>query len=57
MSGTLVRLTGSIDGEGESKNEWSQTDDGISISFVEGDYCKEDEVDKHSLKLIIKCEI
>ena len=55
-SGTLVRLTGSIDGEEESKNQWSQTKDGISISFVEGDYCKENGTEKHSLKLIINCD-
>ena len=53
---TYVRLTGSIDGEGENKNDWNEEEGGITISFVEGDYCNSTSGSKHSLKLSIKCD-
>lgn len=58
----LVRLAGSIDGEGNNKNVWNEIKedegDGISIEFVEGDECYDEnnKKTKHSLNLRIYCD-
>ena len=52
---TYVRLSGSIDGEGKNKNTWNEDDDGVTITFIEGDQCNEDG-DKHIVKLSIICD-
>ena len=46
VNDTLIRLAGSIDGDGEEKNKWSEyggdTDDkGIQIELTQGDECKD----------------
>ena len=52
-----IRLSGSIDGEGEdNKNIWAENDKekgGVTISFVEGDKCS--ETDHHLVKLKVNC--
>ena len=52
-----IRLAGSIDGEGdENKNIWVENDKekgGVTISFVEGDKCTEN--DYHLVKLKVNC--
>ena len=45
-NGTIVKLAGSIDGEGDDKNQWlemgdSDNKEGISIALVTGETCKE----------------
>ena len=54
----IIRLSGSIDGEDENKNVWSELSDdnktGIVIRLVEGDYCTEYE--KHQTTLKIYCD-
>ena len=54
-NGKYVRLAGSIDGEGNNKNTWNEDDDGVTITFIEGDKCNEDG-DKHIVKLSIICD-
>ena len=54
-----VRLAGSIEGEGEDKNVWTEMGEegnptGISISLVSGDQCNGDE--KHQTQLEITCD-
>lgn len=54
-NGTLVRLSGSIEGEGESKNVWEESKEGgVLISLVEGEICNNSE--KYSVSLDIRCD-
>ena len=59
VGNTYVRLAGSIEGERDNVNEWVELDKkegGLTISFVEGDYCNETESIRHAIKLTIKCD-
>ena len=50
-----IRLSGSIDGEGESKNVWEESKEGgVLISLVEGEICNNSE--KYSVSLDIRCD-
>ena len=55
---TLIRLAGSIDGDGEEKNKWSEygedsDDKGIEIELTQGDECKDGA--HYQTKIKIKC--
>lgn len=59
--GNLVKLTGSIDGDGKNKNQWDHFKDlneeggqGISITYVNGEQCN--EVQKHLTILKLYCD-
>ena len=51
----VIRLAGSIEGEGESKNIWTQTSDpaGLQIELVPGDKCG---TGNHQTTIEIKCD-
>ena len=60
-NGTLVRLSGSIDGEGEDKNQWIEmgtTDEkeGITIALVKGEECKEVSGAKYNANIRVLCD-
>lgn len=59
--GKMVKLAGSIDGEGEDKNQWmemgdSEKKEGISISLTKGDTCLENPESKYSTSIIVHCD-
>ena len=51
----ITRLSGSIEGDEENKNKWEQNQDnnGVTISFIQGDKCNGNE--KYQVMLEIKC--
>ena len=56
---TLTKYAGSIDGEGDSKNVWTQmgeskSPEGLSIKLVKGGDCKLGG--HHQVDIEIKCE-
>lgn len=53
-----IRLSGSIDGEGEdksNKNTWNLIDNGLSIDFNEGDECN-NGTERHKVVLEVMCK-
>ena len=59
--GTTVKLAGSIEGEGEDKNQWlemgdSDSKEGVSISLVSGETCKENKDSKYSTNIKVYCD-
>lgn len=56
--GTIVKLSGSIDGEGEDKNQWMEMADkkGISISLTKGETCLEDPSSTYTTNIIVNCD-
>lgn len=59
--GNLIKLTGSIDGEGDLKNKWGElieeNNTGLMIRFVQGDTCEFSENDeKHETNLKVICD-
>ena len=60
-NGTIVKLAGSIDGEGDDKNQWlemgdSDNKEGISIALVTGETCKESPESKYSANIRVLCD-
>ena len=60
-NGTMVKLAGSIDGEGDDKNQWlemgdSDNNEGISIALVKGETCKENPESKYNANIRVLCD-
>ena len=64
-NGTQIRLSGSIDGEGDNKNVWSEMMDeknnntftGIKINLVEGEKCSDTERHQTTIKMYCDSKI
>ena len=59
--GNIVKLTGSIDGEGEDKNQWLELGEGdkkegISVALTKGEQCKEQPEMKYAANIIVHCD-
>ncbi len=59
--GNIVKLAGSIDGEGEDKNQWMEMGDskkkeGIAISLSKGQKCVEDEQSTYATNIKVYCD-
>ena len=59
--GNQVKLAGNIDGEGNDKNNWLEisngnTKDGVSITLVKGETCKENPNAKYASNFIVHCD-
>lgn len=54
---SLVRLAGSIEGEGEHKNIWNEFPDGIQIDLVPGDECINETHHKTTIKMYCDADV
>ena len=61
QNGTIVKLAGNINGEGEDKNHWLEMGDsdkkeGISVSLVKGEQCKEVPESNYNANIRVLCD-
>ena len=59
--GKQLKISGSIDGEGDDKNQWLELGDGdkkegISVALTKGETCEEDTNSKYSANIIVHCD-
>lgn len=49
----ITKLSGSIEGDNDNKNQWDENENGVTIRFNQGDKCNETKL--HQVVLNIKC--